>query len=156
MRFNATFCSLGFRRLARFAPLAVLMTSAIAPSAHADPPRLARLTLPSVSGINAVSMGEVEPERLEQAYTDSQTTRPRRGLIISSVLLAGGAGLLGGGIALSRLCFSPTQCSNPAGVGAAGLGAALMVGSIVGLTVSAVRLKRAKEGSLRPKKRALP
>jgi hypothetical protein len=156
LRSTATAYSPVLRRLAQLTPLVILLTSAIAPSVRADPPRLPQLSLSSVSGTDAVPIGDAEHERLEQASRDSQTTRPRRGLITSSVLLAGSAGLLASGIALSRLCFSPGQCPNSGGVGAASLGGALMVGSIVGLTISSVRLKRARAGSLRRKKRALP
>lgn len=105
----------------------------------------------------SASEAEVRAAELEQARRDAQAVRPRRGVIISSVLLAGSAGLLGGGISLSRLCFDPASCPDSGGVGAAGLGAALMVGSAVGLVISSVRLKRAKEGKPhRGKHRALP
>jgi len=93
----------------------------------------------------------------EQARRDAQAVRPRRGVILSSILAAGGAGMLGGGIVLSGICFGSTSCPNSGGVGAAGFGATLMVGSVVGLVISSVRLRRAKEGKpLRKKHRALP
>ena len=105
----------------------------------------------------AVSTPEVRAAELEQAYRDAEAVRPRRGVIASSVLLAGGAGMLAGGISLSRLCFSGSACPDAGGVGAASLGAALMVGSAVGVIISAVRLKRAKDGERRPETRgALP
>ena len=104
-----------------------------------------------------VSEAEARAAELEQAYRDAQAIRPRRGVIVSSVLLAGGAGLLAGGIGLSRLCFSGSSCPNAGGVGAASLGGALMVGSVVGVAISAVRLKRAKESRGRHEtSRALP
>lgn len=105
----------------------------------------------------SASETEVRAAEFEQARRDAQAVRPQRGVVISSVLLAGGAGLLGGGISLSSLCFDPASCPDYASVGAAGLGAALIVGSIVGLVISSVGLKRAKEGKpYRRKHRALP
>ena len=68
------------------------------------------------------SEAEARAAGLEQAYRDAQAVRPRRGVILSSVLLVGGAGLLGGGVALSHLCLSGSSCRG-GGIGAASLGA---------------------------------
>jgi hypothetical protein len=111
------------------------------------------------SEIQMVSASEAAAQAAEreQARRDAQAVRPRRGVILSSILAAGGAGMLGGGIVLSRICFGSTSCPDSGGVGAAGFGATLMVGSVVGLLISSVRLRRAKEGKpLRKKHRALP
>ncbi len=111
------------------------------------------------SEIRTVPLSEAEARaaELEQAYRAAQAVRPRRGVIVSSVLLAGGAGLLAGGIWLSRFCGSGSSCPDTSGVGAASLGGVLMLGSAIGMVISSVRLKRAKEGRRRTKTRgALP
>lgn len=48
----------------------------------------------------------------EQARRDAEAVRPRRGVIISSTLAAVGAGILEGGIHLSRICFGSASCPN--------------------------------------------
>ena len=114
------------------------------------------VTSSEIQMVSASEAAALAAER-EQARRDAQEVRPRRGVVLSSTLAAVGAGMLGGGISVSRICFSSTSCPNSGGVGAAGLGATLMVGSAVGLVISSVRLKRAKEGKPNRKMhRALP
>jgi len=114
------------------------------------------VTSSEIQIVSAAEAAALAAER-DQARRNVEAVRPRRGVIISSTLAAVGAGILGGGIHVSRICFSSTSCPNSGGVGAAGFGATLMVGSVVGLVISSVRLKRAKEGKPhRQTHRALP
>lgn len=92
------------------------------------------------------STAEARVGELEQAYQDVNLRAPRAGVVVSGLLIPGGMlTMVGGAIANSCFLTSETNCRNRRGNVTIGVGAAAMVGGIVGMVVSSVRLKRAKD-----------
>jgi len=108
---------------------------------------------PSEIRVMPTSEAEARLAELETAYQDVRTRPPKAGLIVSGLLIGGGASMMGLGISLNRFCWTQERvCREPEWTALALSGALVLVGSIVGLAVSSVRLRRAKEQKARLKR----
>lgn len=109
----------------------------------------------SPSEIRVMETSEVESRLadLETAYQDVNTRSPKAGLIVSGLLIGGGASMMAVGMSLNR-CWSDgaSVCREPGSSALAVSGAVMLLGSIAGLAVSSVRLRRAKEQKARLKR----
>ena len=108
----------------------------------------------SPSEIRVMDAPEVEARlaELESAYQMVRTRPPKVGLIVSGLLIGGGASMMAVGMSLNR-CWSDgaSVCREPGSTALAVSGAVMLLGSIAGLAVSSVRLRRAKEQKARLK-----
>jgi hypothetical protein len=110
----------------------------------------------SPSEIRVMETPEAEARlaELEKAYQDVRTRRPKAGLIVSGLLIGGGASMMAVGMSLNR-CWSDgaSVCREPGSTALAVSGAVVLLGSIAGLALSSVRLRRAKEQKARLKRK---
>jgi len=110
----------------------------------------------SPSEIRVMETPEAEARlaELEKAYQDVRTRPPKAGLIVSGLLIGGGASMMAVGMSLNR-CWSDgsSVCREPGSTALAVSGAVVLLGSIAGLALSSVRLRRAKEQKARLKRK---
>jgi hypothetical protein len=80
---------------------------------------------------------------LETAYQEANVRKPRGGVAVSVLLIAGGVATLMAGVAINTL-GSPTEHDQRVACALVGVGSATIALSAGGLAFSGVRLKRAK------------
>lgn len=109
---------------------------------------------PTSTSLQVVSTSERDRRvaELERAYDDVNLGPQKVGVSISSITFVGGLFMMGVGGGFNRWCplSTETACPDRTGNALIGAGAAIAVSSLVGLVVSAVRLKKSrdKRGSL--------
>lgn len=111
--------------------------------------------LASPSEIEVMPPSEIDARlaELEKAYQDVQTRPAKTGLIVSGLLTGGGASMLAVGVSLNRCWSDGTRVCRESGSTALAVnGALLLLGGMVGLAVSSVRLRRAKQQKARLKR----
>ena len=77
---------------------------------------------------------------------DRTIRRTRVGTTVSSLVLTGGSGILAWGLGFLGLCDAPDgdTCPDPAAIGIAAAGTAIVAASIVGIVISGKRRRKAK------------
>lgn len=102
-----------------------------------------------VPGVGVMTTTQVEERiaRLEKQRDDIRLAGPRAGVGITAILVPGGAMAMGAGIAANRICIftDETVCRTPAATAGAALGAAAMIGGLVGVILTSRKLKKKKE-----------
>ena len=91
------------------------------------------------------SMTEARVAELEQAYQDVNLRGPRAGVVVSSLTLWGGSALLFAGALSNHLFCDERSCRTASGNAMAATGGVIMLGSVAGIIVSAIKLHRGKD-----------
>jgi uncharacterized membrane protein len=81
---------------------------------------------------------------LEAAYQDANVRKPRAGIAVSVMVMAGGFAALFAGVIVQSEFFDPNQESQRVGGALIGVGSVTIAVGAGGLAFSGVRLKRAK------------
>ena len=128
-----------FHGVALFAALLALIASAASAQAETDS------VVVSPGQLEVAQRSELESRLadLETAYQEANVRKPRAGVAVSVLLIAGGAALVMTGLAINSF-GSPTEQDQRVAGALGGVGSATMVLSAGGLAFSGVRLKRAK------------
>ena len=126
-----------------------VITTTFVSSASADLPNPADVTLAQADPNMSL---RYQPPPEDPKSRRDRLRAPRAGVGISTILAAGGIAMIGTGAAIASIesscILGPPDCGNeagPAGKALAGLGGVVTLGALVGLGVSAARLRAHKK-----------